>query len=56
MENKWQCQFNKAPKQITVGQKLIMLCKGDKAVSFKDPVHIEFLDKQKTYSLQVLKS
>ena len=56
MYEKWQCQFNKAPKQITVGQKLIMLCEGEKAVSFKKPVHIEFLDKQQIYSLHVLKT
>lgn len=56
MENKWQCNFNKPPEQITVGQKLVMLCKGDQALSFNDPVRIEFLDNKQIYSLQVLKT
>ena len=56
MENKWQCQFKKPPKQITVGQKLLMLCEGDTASNVKPPLRIEFLDKQQLYSLHVLKT
>ena len=54
--DKWQCSFNKPPEKITVGQKLLLLCRGDKAVSFKDSLRIEFLDNSQLYSLHILKA
>ena len=56
MENKWQCKFKNPPEQITVGQKLLMICEGDKAVKFKNPVYIKLPTKNQAYSLYVLKT
>ena len=54
MENKWQCQLNPIPKQITVGQKLNLFCKGETPVSFKQPLSIKISGAVKPYSLYIL--
>ena len=56
MENNWQCKFKNPPKQITVGQKLLMLCEGESKTTFKRPVHIEFVNNKDNYSLHILKT
>ena len=56
MENKWQCQLNPLPKQITVGQKLNLFCKGERAVSFKQPLSIRLKEEGLPYSLHILKT
>ena len=56
MENKWQCKLKNPPEQITVGQKLLMLCEGESKITFKRPVHIEFLNNKDNYSLHILKT
>lgn len=56
MKNDWQCRFKNPPKEITVGQKLILLCEGEEKTAFKNPIHIDFLDKSQNYSLYVLRT
>lgn len=56
MENKWQCQLNPIPKQITVGQKLNLFCKGETAVSFKQELSIQWKEQGSPYSLHILKA
>lgn len=56
MDNKWQCQLNPIPKQITVGQKLNLFCKGETAISFKQPLFIQFTEEGRPYSLHILKT
>ncbi len=56
MITQWQCNFNKPPLQITIGQKLLILCKGDKKASLTAPIRIDFLDNKQAYSLYVLKT
>lgn len=56
MDSRWQCQFTNAPKEITVGQKLTLLCNGSKKTLFKQPLQIRFLDKEQLYSLHILKT
>ena len=52
----WQCHFKHLPKQITVGQKLMLLCDGEKALRLSPPVHIQFPSDRQLYSLYVLKT
>ena len=56
MENYWQCNLNNPPKTITVGQKLIMVCDGEKKINLTKPLQIEFLEEQHKHSLSILKT
>lgn len=56
MENNWQCKFKNHPEEITVGQKLLLICDGGEKINLKKPLRIEFLDKKYDYSLHVLKT
>lgn len=51
----WDCQFKNKPNKITVGQKFILLCKGDSKFKLKEPLHI-VSSQQKNYDLYILKT
>lgn len=54
MNQSWQCKFKTTPEQITVGQKLILVCQGEPKINLKLPLSIDFIDKKDKYSLHLL--
>ena len=54
--DKWNCAVTKRPDTLTVGEKFLLSCQGEKPVIFNQNLKVVFPHKEDSYRLHVLKS